>query len=135
VRPVASVLAIMAVLLGAVAAALFGARDGRVLVSPPEAVGEGFLRALQNRRYDQARPLLSAELREGTSADDLRALHQALEARFGRIEEVEGEKGLVPSEAVEVLRTTSGRHPLTLRLRREHGEWRLADLSVAHHVQ
>jgi hypothetical protein len=129
-RSPAWVLAIVAGLLGIVAAAVLGGGDGRVLVSPPETVAEGFLHALQTRRYEQARQHLTFELRARTPHGELRSLHGAMEARWGRIEKVGGERAPVPDAAVGLLRASNGNARLTLLFRREHGEWRLRELNA-----
>lgn len=65
-----------AVLLGATALAVDHFDDRELMVSPPDAVAEGFVRAVVNGRYDQARALLAEE--SSMSEDELRALDESL---------------------------------------------------------
>jgi hypothetical protein len=129
------VLAVSAAFLAMVAAAVFGAGDGRVLVPPPEIVAGEFARALQTRRYPQARRHLASELQRQVDAAALRRLHQLLEARLGRIQRVRGERGTAPGEAVVVLEASRRRLRLLLRCAREHGQWRVRELPpLTNHV-
>ena len=125
-----AVLVVVAVLLGIVWTAVFTLGDTGILVSPPEAVAEQFLRSLQTRRYEQARAQLASELKTRTAAGDLRRLHQDLETRVGRIEKVEGEKGAAPEEAHCRLETDRGQVRVTLPFERASGEWHVRDLTA-----
>ena len=87
-----SVLLAAAVALGVAAGTVFALGDRSVLVSPPEAVVEDFVRALATDRYDRAVPYLSKEIGSRVGTDSLRALTQALESRIGDIEDVRCER-------------------------------------------
>jgi hypothetical protein len=130
VRGVLAVLALVAVLLAIVGAAVFGLGDSRTLVPPAESVAQEFMHALQTRRYEQGRRHLAAALRARVSGHDLRMLHRGIEAHLGRIQRVRGERGAVPGEAVVLLETKAAHSRVTLCLRREHGEWRVRDLTA-----
>jgi hypothetical protein len=130
VKAVAAVLGVAAVSLALVAWAVFVLGDRTVLVPPPEAVAEGFMRQLQTRRFEQARSYLARPAVR--SAEDLRARLEALERAVGRIQDVRGRRGTVGSldaSAVADLTTADrARAEVAFSLRREHGEWRIADL-------
>lgn len=129
-KAVAAVLGVAAVSLALVAWAVFVLGDRTVLVPPPEAVAEGFMRQLQTRRFEQARSYLARPAVR--SAEDLRARLEALERAVGRIQDVRGRRGTVGSldaSAVADLTTADrARAEVAFSLRREHGEWRIADL-------
>lgn len=129
-KAVAAVLGVAAVSLALVAWAVFVLGDRTVLVPPPEAVAEGFMRQLQTRRFEQARSYLARPAVR--SAEGLRARLEALERAVGRIQDVRGRRGTVGSldaSAVADLTTADrARAEVAFSLRREHGEWRIADL-------
>lgn len=118
--------ALITAALAVVAGAVFGLGDGRVMVSPPEAVVEDFMRALERGRLPQARKYLSADGRAAARLDDARA---RLDARIGEMQDVKGEKGRISgdeAEAAAVIKTRKrGEVRLGVRLHRETGEWRI----------
>jgi len=73
----------MAVLFGVCALAVETFDDRETLVSPPDAVAEGFTREVLTKRWDRA----SEYLAEPVSTERLRELHAAL----GESDEVEAE--------------------------------------------
>ncbi len=78
------------VLLWALAAlAVHRFDDRESFVSPPDAVAEGYIRAVTSRRYDQAREYLIDP--EAVTNDDLRAMQHAFESRLGRPDKIEAE--------------------------------------------
>jgi hypothetical protein len=129
-RAIPAILGVMLAFLGIAAAAVFGLGDARVLVPPPEAVAEEFLRSLQTHRYPQARQDLDRGLREGVSGDELRDLWTRVERRVGHVRDVRGEKAGAPGEAHGILVTEDGEIRVTFRLSREHGEWHLSDFNA-----
>jgi len=77
----------VAVLVGGSALAVELLGDRELVVPPPEAVAEGFVREVITGRYSRANDYLSTPRPE----DDLRALEQLIEARTGDPSEVEAE--------------------------------------------
>jgi hypothetical protein len=122
----------VAAAMAVVAATVFGLGDRRTMVSPPEAVVEDLLRALECRRYPQALKYFTRSAREKVSADQLAEATRRLESRIGRIEDVKGEEGWLSgddAEATAVLRTDKADEVrVPLRLRRDLGEWRLTGI-------
>jgi hypothetical protein len=128
VKSAPAILGVVALCLAIVWTAVFVLGDTRILVSPPEAVAEQFFRSLQTRRYEQGRAQLAPDLRAKTTADDLRRLHDDLETRVGRIENVEAEKAAALDSAHCLLETERGRARVTLPFERTKGEWHIRDL-------
>lgn len=122
----------IAAALAVVAIAVFGRGDGRTMVSPPEAVAEDFVRALERGRFPQAHKYLSAAARRRISTARLAEATESLEARIGRIEDVKGEKGWLSgddAEASAVVKTQRAAGVrLPLRFHREAGEWRVVGI-------
>ena len=130
-RAVASALGVLAIALAVCAAAVFGLGDGRTLVSPPEAVAEDFLRATSMKRYPQAVQGLSEEARAHIDEDELAEVNARLEEATGGIEDVRGEEGWIAGETAEAHASVRGRRrtvDVRLRLLRERGVWRVAEL-------
>jgi hypothetical protein len=125
-----AILGLVAGFLGIVWSAVFALGDTRILVSPPEAVAEQFLRSLQTRRYEQARAHLASVARTQITGDDLRRLHRDLESRVGKIENVQGEKADNPNEAYCLLETRRGRVRVTLLFERANGDWHIRDVAA-----
>lgn len=123
---------LIAAALAVIAVAVFGLGDGRTMVSPPEAVAENFVRALECGRFPQAHKYLSAEARRRISDARLAEATERLESRIGRIEDVKGDEGWLAGDEAEagaVVKTrTAGAVRLALRFRREMGEWRVAGI-------
>jgi hypothetical protein len=129
-KAIAALLGVTALSLAVVACAVLALGDRTVLVSPPDAVVEGFVRALQLRRFDQARSYLS---RSATaSSPDLRTRIERFERTAGRIENVHGRLlaiGRETARAIVEVKTANGRTTdVAFPLVREHWEWRIADL-------
>lgn len=78
-----------ALLLGATALAVETFGDRELMVSPPDAVAEGFVRETVTGRYARARQYLSDP--QSMSDDDVRDLEQFIESRVGEPTEVEAE--------------------------------------------
>lgn len=123
--------ALVALSLALLATAVFGLGDGRTFVSPPGAVAESFVRALQCRRFPQAHRYLSAETRSRVTVETLAEATERLEARRGRIEDVKGEDAWLAGDAAEgaaMVKTRAGETRLALPMRRESGEWRVTGI-------
>ncbi|HEX8410892.1 MAG TPA: hypothetical protein VF883_18655 [Thermoanaerobaculia bacterium] len=78
-----------ALLLGATALAVETFDDRELMVPPPDAVAEGFVRETITGRYARARQYLSEP--ESMSNEDVRELEQFIESRVGEPTEVEAE--------------------------------------------
>lgn len=105
--------------------------DRSVLVPPPEAVAEGFVRQLETGRYSRAIPYLAADLASRTTPDTLRILYESLQARAGRIHEIRGDRERVGEDravALALLRTETGPDTLRFPMRREHGVWSIESI-------
>jgi hypothetical protein len=129
-RSAPAILGLIAGFLGIVWTAVFALGDTGILVSPPEAVAEQFLRSLQTRRYEQARALLASEARTQITGDDLRRLHRDLESRVGKIENVQGQKSDAPNEAYCLLETRRGQVRVALPFERANGDWHIRDVAA-----
>src|SRR5688500_14462646 len=118
--------------LAALTGVISATGDAEVLVPPPEAVAEGFLRAVETGRFAQALPFLDEELRKSVGEDGVRLLLQDLERQHGKIEDVQGEHSTVRGEEAEAevsIRTAAGEEvPLRLQLRREKHLWKISEL-------
>lgn len=131
-KAVVVVALVVAAALGFIAMVVFGLGDRSTFVSPPEAVVEDAVRAVQCRRYPQAMKYFTADARERLSPEAVGDATRGLESRVGRIEDVKGEAGRMAAddaEAYAVIRTDrSDEVRVAMRLRREKGEWRLTGL-------
>lgn len=124
------VAATLLITLAVVALGVFAFHDDATLVPPPEAVVEGFMRAMTTHRYPQALPYLAPGLR-ARGAEALRRRQEEIEQLYGHVHDVRGEAGRRSGEsatAVAVLHTARGEAPLRFDLVRQHGEWHVASL-------
>ena len=76
--------------LGIVAGAVFGLGDDEILVSPPGVVAEEFVRAMAHDHTGGAWSILSPDAQRVTTKAEVRELADAFQARFGRLDDVEG---------------------------------------------
>jgi hypothetical protein len=123
----------MSLCLAVCAGAVFGLRDAATLVSPPDAVAANFMRAVALRRFEPARAQLDPAAAAAVSVEALRAWQRSIESRLGPAVEVKGESGWrndQEAEAVALLKSRAGEERVRLRLRRRHGEWRIAQIPV-----
>jgi hypothetical protein len=93
-------LATMAVVIGLVAASVFGFHDRNTLVSPAEAVAEDFVRALATGRYNVA--MRYVDPRAGLSRDAIQTWSDQLR-RQGAIQSVD----VTPVTSDEDIATTN----------------------------
>ena len=126
------ILLVTAAALGIAGAAVFALGDRSMLVPPPEAEVETFVRQLATGRFERALPHLSRRAAGRTSRDSLRARFLALEARIGKVRDVKGQlltqaRDTAYAEAVLDAEGASGL-PLAFRLVREDGVWVVDDL-------
>jgi hypothetical protein len=116
--------------LSVAALAVVALEDSATLVPPPEAVVEGYLRALTRRRYEQALSYVAAERRDA-AAGEIRLHQRAIERAIGKVDDVRGEAGArrgARAGASARLRGRRGEARLRFDLVRRHGEWRLTSL-------
>lgn len=121
------VAAVVAGALGIVAGSVGAGHDTGTLVSPPDAVVEQFVRKLAGARYDVA----LAHLEDDSPAmrERVRMTSDALRARAGAIDQVEGRAGAIEGDeatATAVLTTErAGNMTMEFRLIRRAGSWRI----------
>jgi hypothetical protein len=111
--------------LGLIGGAVFGVNDKETFVAPPEAVVEGFVRALVSGRYSRAVPHLSQSAAATTSEAELRNFANEIKTSV-KVLEVKGEPVALEGEnaqAVAIVRTTSGERRVAFLLVREDGVW------------
>ena len=109
-------------------AAAIRAGDRQQLVSPPEAVAEGFARAVVVGRYDPAR----RHLVHGHGID-VPTLRQQIAQLVPDPYNVEGEMDALDSTTAKALAKVQGRDAaavLNLTLRFQRGEWRIDTISI-----
>jgi hypothetical protein len=129
-------LAAVACALAVVGAAAGPGHDKGVLVPPPEAAAENFLRALTEHRWAQARGHLAADLRR-TAPSELAALETSLEKTRGSVENVEGEDAVLAGETATARASidfSTARVELHLPFRRQNGLWKVASLDPLRHL-
>lgn len=115
--------------LAFVAAAVFAGRDTSVLVPPPDAVAETFVRALAMERYELARQHLARGVERETSASELRAAFDPLRAHTGKPDQVTADTSSATGTHARVLATLEGRRgnaAMYVDLVRERGLWKVA---------
>jgi hypothetical protein len=113
--------------LGVVAASVLVARDTTTLASPPETVAEEFVRQLATGRYDRA----LKHLAEPTGAlQAMTSQGQALRARAGAIDLVEGEGGAIMGDSAtastRIKTSRAGELHARFDLVRQRGVWKIS---------
>jgi hypothetical protein len=104
--------------------------DTGVLVPPPEAAAENFLKAMAEHRYPQARQHLAARL-ETTAIRELAEVQRALEQALGPVRDVRGEDAETDGEDSRARVSIAFRDAecvCHLQLSRERGLWKVASL-------
>jgi len=129
-KPVISVLVVMAAALGVVALAIAGG-DRQTLVSPPDAVAESFARQMAGRRYVLGLRYLSPQLRERIGEEELRRWFDPVRQQLGvanavdaRLEWVERDR----ASATASIDAEHGRAILKLDMVSRQGLWVIDDL-------
>jgi len=121
------VAAVAAGALGVVAGSVGAGHDTDILVSPPEAVVEQFVRKLAGARYDVA--LAHLDDRSPAVRVRIRTTSDALRARAGAIGQVEGRRGVIDGDratATAIVTTErAGDITMEFRLIRHAGSWRI----------
>ena len=106
-------------------------KDKRVFVPSPGNVAASFFEFLYSGHFNQARHLLSRNLQQKTSAEDLREFKKKLESRWGKIQRITDKKSeynLSQALATVKLSTDRGRFQFQLAAVRESGLWRISGL-------
>jgi hypothetical protein len=103
--------------------------DSTITVPPPESVAEQFARQIAVRRYDRA--LQHVDDSSGISLTMVRLGGEALHARGGAVDQVEGEAGSIEGDrsTASALLTTerAGRVRYAFRLVRRSGVWKIVE--------
>jgi hypothetical protein len=122
----------IALVLGFVAGVVYGLGDRSVLVPPPEARVENFVRKLGPSRCGMAMDHLSDALSRRIGPPVLCRLSRSFTRQMGPILDVSGELVRMTrdhAQADAVLKLPHGRTArFRLGLHREHGLWRIQDL-------
>ena len=115
-----------------VAAAASISGDRSIMVPPPDARAEAFVRELATHRYKLARRYVAADMRRHISAEMLQQAFGRVTAQIGTVQDVQAQ--LLWSDRSHALaraevRGTSGvRLPLQFGLVWEHGRWAINEL-------
>lgn len=135
-KELALLAATVAAAVGIAAGAVFGLGDRALMVSPPEAVAEEFMRELATRRYDIARERLAEGARERGTADALRALFEPVRERIGPINTIDAAplsdpgRGDTQAWSRAEVRGDRGAATFTIALSREKGLWVVSDWTL-----
>jgi hypothetical protein len=115
--------------MGVIAAMVFAGHDTTLFVPPPENVAEEFTRKLATGRYDVA--LAHLERNGPPALAPTRESGEALRARAGAINQIEGESAVIAGEAatatVRIDTDDAGEIRWTFHLSRRNGEWKIRD--------
>ena len=106
-------------------------KDKRVFVPSPDNVAASFFEFLSSGHFNEARHLLSRNLQQKTSAEDLREFKKKLESRWGKIQRITDKKSeynLSQALATVKLSTDRGRFQFQLVAVRESGLWRISGI-------
>lgn len=128
-KSIASILLVIAVALGVIAVSVFGGHDTSVLVAPPDAVAETFVRELGMARYELARNYLARNVKEHVSAEEMRANFEPLRQGTGKPDQVVTSISSRTAERARALATLEGRTAtaaMYVDLIREAGVWKVA---------
>jgi hypothetical protein len=123
--------AVIASALLLVAAAVFGAGDRAMLVPPPDAVAESFVRELVTGRYDLATKYLESAVRRRLGADGLRRRYEPMRRSLGKIDQVEADMEFIDGERAGArarVEGDAGTAAMAMRFGREYGLWVVSDL-------
>jgi len=132
-KDIALVAGVIVAGLAVVAASVFGGHDTSVLVSPPDAVTESFVRELGMARYGLARNYLARDVKRRTSEDDMRAGFETVQGGTGKPDQVITSPSSVEGDRARVLATLQGRQAtaaMYVDLIRERGVWKVASWPV-----
>jgi hypothetical protein len=128
-RDLGYIVAVIAAALAIVAVSVFAGHDTSVLVPPPDAVTETFVRDLGMERYELAHRYLARDVKAHTSADDLRTTFEPLRQAAGKPDQIVTTTSSTSGDRARVLATYDGRHAIAsmyVDLSRERGVWKVA---------
>ena len=120
---------IVTLFLGLVAGAVFGLGDESLLVSPPEVVGEEFVRALAQGHVGAAREMMTRDAERRTSEAELGRMAAGFRSRVERTARVEGRIASRRRDTIIVQVRVEGEHANTdveVPVVREYGQWAVA---------
>jgi hypothetical protein len=98
--------------------------DRETVTPPPDAIAEGFFRAVVTERFDQAKPYVSREPRD----EELRALLARIRERAGKVDDVQADLVTRTADTALVtvrLESASGSDAVPVSLAFANGEWKL----------
>jgi hypothetical protein len=124
VRQLSGVVFAFALLAGASVVAVQRFGDRELFVPPPDAVAEGFFRAVTSRRPAQAQPFL----RDRVPVADLVALRQSIETRIRRVHDVQTETIARTGQKAQVrvhLKAEKASETLTVSVVWNGKEWKI----------
>ena len=127
-RHLAATIGVTLLALLLVALVLGATGDAHLLVPPPEAAGEQFLRKLGTGRYALARSHLTTARAARTDVAALRYFTRQVELRIGTIRDVHGDSAIAAGDSATAWLTLTGARDAlhaTLVTRREHSVWKI----------
>ena len=128
-RDLGQVAVVIAAALAIVAMSVFAMHDTSVLVPPPDAVAETFVRELGMSRYVLARHYLARDVKEHTSVEEMRSSFERVREATGRPDQVVTAPSSTDDDHARVLARLEGRRStaaMYVDLIREHGMWKVA---------
>ena len=131
-KAIVQLLATMMLAMMVIAVWVFAAGDRQMLVPPPDAVGEGFLRQLTARRYDRVDSYLS-HARQEWSAAALRRQFDSLWRYTGPVNQVDAELVSIDGDRARAVATAHGDLAdarVLVELIRERGVWKVDGFST-----
>ena len=128
-KTIGSILLVIALALGLIAISVFAGHDTSVLVAPPDAVAETFVRELGMARYELARNYLARNVKEHVSVEEMRANFEPLRQGTGKPDQVVTSISSRTDARARALATLEGRTAtaaMYVDLIREAGVWKVA---------
>ena len=128
---IAPVAAITAAVLAMIGVIVFATGDTHLLVPSPESTAEGFVRQIVTSRHRQTRQYVAADARAELAPPRLEQWGDALEARAGRIGQIDpAGASMAGDRAVAQLRLHArhGEVQISVPMHREHGLWKVDGL-------